>query len=173
MWGEVEDILDRLGHEGISSDETDGDTQPKRLRRVARGWLNPAVSEMWRDIEKYELSNPRSRRSQRGNRPLLRIFMSQTTNLQKPVKELPMNYYDSLWWKSLSEPEQAMLNPGPPEAIPKIVSPSSIRRTCLNPLTLTGLTKWKHDDEYDIIHIHASADACTAWLYLILSTLVE
>lgn len=116
FWGDVEDLLDSLGVDGISSDESENEGSMKKTRRVRKGWISPEVSNVWQEVESYhQKTKPRN---QRGNMGLERHFAHHRTNIHRVVAGLPKNYYDNLWWQSLTASEQANLDPQPAQPLP-------------------------------------------------------
>ncbi len=129
MWRDIEKVLNDLEVDGMSSDETDAENDRgqgppvKRLRRVARGWLAPEISLLWRTVERYDAVRKHKQVAKAGNKPLIRYHDAHHTNhARKPVTSLPQNYYDPLWWRSLTEIEQEMIGPLPERALPATVS---------------------------------------------------
>jgi hypothetical protein len=124
MWAEVRVLHDQLGYDGMSSDETDTPSQQKRntrrkvVRRVRKAWVNPIVSVGYQHLE--ELGSPRrDQGSVRGNIALDRIYEATRCNdTRQAVAGLPKNWYDTIWWKSLGEVEQHMLDPQPEAPLP-------------------------------------------------------
>jgi hypothetical protein len=54
LWSKVRRVLDDLGPRGMSSDETEteaGPTEYKRVRRVAKVWIQKEVTDMWNGVE--------------------------------------------------------------------------------------------------------------------------
>jgi hypothetical protein len=100
VWEGVRVLLDALNTLGTSDDETDDeckhlnrDGRFKTVRRIDTGFLNPAISRIWKSVETY----PLSLRPSRGNRSFKRIAKANTTSKRKPIQGLPMNFYDANW----------------------------------------------------------------------------
>jgi hypothetical protein len=132
-----------LGHEGMSSDETENEARgivPKSVRRVPKVWLNEEISQMWEAVE--IAGRPTSHTV--GNHQVQRIFSASTTSRSRAraVCGLPANFYSDLWWKNLTESQQHFVNRGSEEwSIPSKVCVSlpnntsfihPIFRACLN-----------------------------------------
>jgi hypothetical protein len=104
----------------MSSDETDTEGQHvvKHVRRVAKAWVCDEISDLWSTVEKIGLGDPK----RGGNKPHPRIHASSSTNsTSRAASGLPANFYNSLWWKSLHEGQQADLRPGVHMRIPSKV----------------------------------------------------
>jgi hypothetical protein len=93
-------LLDALDTRGTSDDETDDeckhlnrDGRFKTVRRIDTGFLNPAISQIWKSVETY----PLSLRPSRGNRSFKRIAKANTISKRTPIPGLPMNFYDPGW----------------------------------------------------------------------------
>jgi hypothetical protein len=111
FWGQVQQVYDLLGPDGMSSDETDNELGPNGLKtvtRVARVWLSGAVSSMWDQIEHYHHDREGPKQ---GNRAFGRTFAPKNTSDSKALCGLPRNYYNSLWWTSLIPVDQHCLTP--------------------------------------------------------------
>ena len=98
-----------LGANGMSSDETESEgtpVRPKTVRRVAKSWLDNDVSEMWRDMER----GTRIQEARAGNPGLIRQTLTGGgATRSAPVRGLPLNFYDRLWWTSLERKERLVL----------------------------------------------------------------
>jgi len=116
FWDSVEILLESLGGDGMSSDESESEGTVKKTRRVRKGWISPEVSQVWQMVERYH--NRIKPKNKRGNMGLERDFAHHHTSIHRIVAGLPKNYYDNLWWQSLSASEQANLDPQPPKALP-------------------------------------------------------
>jgi len=119
FWTEVQDLLESLGSDGMSSDESDQEGPVKKLRRVRKGWVSEEVSGIWRVIECYHRDQTKDM-STRGNSALERDFTSRCTSFNAVKAGLPRNYYDGLWWQSLIVNDQLMLQPKSLQNLPKV-----------------------------------------------------
>jgi hypothetical protein len=109
FWGQVQQVYDILGPDGMSSDETDDELGPngvKTVTRVVRVWLSGAVSSMWDQIEHYHHDREGPKQ---GNKAFGRTFAPKNTSDSKALCGLPRNYYNSLWWTSLISADQHRL----------------------------------------------------------------
>jgi hypothetical protein len=125
MWGQIHELHRELQCDGMSSDETDLDlpnAETKGVRRIAKGWLNNEVSEIWRIIERYDFVSQQGQVvGRRGNKPLPRGHKARAVHFKGAMPCLPKNYYSDLWWKSLHEYEQRSLHPKPHKTLPDMV----------------------------------------------------
>lgn len=112
----------------MSSDETekeDDGRSSKVVRRVPKFWLDDQVSLLWDAVERYGKGLKRRRP---GNAPITRLREASMlvdtayTKLPRAAAGLPTNYYNDLWWKSLSKSRQQKLKAKPPKALPSFVS---------------------------------------------------
>ena len=106
----------------MSSDETDEERAPdglKKVRRVARIWLADEVSAMWEQVELYNHNREGPRQ---GNKPFGSIFIPKNTSYSKPIRGLPRNYYNPLWWTFLIPVDQHDLAPEDEVALPDCVA---------------------------------------------------
>lgn len=120
FWGQVQQVYDLLGPDGMSSDETDDELGPngiKTVTRVARVWLSGAVSSMWDQIEHYHHDREGPKQ---GNRAFGRTFAPKNTSESKALCDLPKNYYNSLWWTSLISVDQHHLTPADEVPLPDL-----------------------------------------------------
>ncbi|KAI0258079.1 hypothetical protein BC834DRAFT_847648 [Gloeopeniophorella convolvens] len=119
-WGEVEVMLNQLSRGGTSDDETEDEDAPgylKRVRRVQLKWLDKSIAEVFKRVEAY----PMCLHNTGGNRRFLRIFEStQTTEARRPIKGLPVNWYDGEWLNGLTDFAKVDLSPSKAVRIPSL-----------------------------------------------------
>ncbi|KAG6372577.1 hypothetical protein JVT61DRAFT_7690 [Boletus reticuloceps] len=112
-WEEVSKVIDRLGVEGMSGDETDSPpgVYPKAVRRIETPWINSRISQLLQAVDSYESSlREENMLSPLGNAPFLRHYESRTKNMRaKAIHSLPKNWYDELWFRGLSSGERDFL----------------------------------------------------------------
>jgi hypothetical protein len=131
-WEQVQKVLDGLGPEGMSGDETDRQqssgfsrrSRTKKLRRVVLPWRNPAITELFSSLETYEGAvREECFMSTRGNRPLERLdeMAEPTTTPAKPIRRLPRNWYKNDWYRSLTHAAKLLLSPRQTCPIPDLV----------------------------------------------------
>jgi len=110
----------------MSSDETETDTsgktlKPKRVRRIAKPWIADGISEMWAAVEK--LGYPEE--SSRGNPGVIRAHEAfRSNNRSKPVRKLPGNFYNPIWYVGRHASVKNAIQRKPDEPIPSKVCSS-------------------------------------------------
>ena len=129
----ISKIIERLGVEGMSGDETDAPSSifTKSVRHVEIPWLSPHISELFRAVDSYEPSvREENMRSHLGNTSLLRHYESCKKNARaKAISSLPRNWYDDGWVRALSAGERAFLFALADVELPSLVS--AIISTCV------------------------------------------
>ena len=107
----------------MSGGETDDDsmaaqgsrTNEKAIICVPFHWLNPQVAEMlhtvdmWMQFEEDELLAKGEDEDRRRNRPLKKTPGDKPEVVGKVTPALPRNWYEDVWFKSLSPGKQATL----------------------------------------------------------------
>lgn len=109
FWSEVQHVYNKLGAQGMSSDETDLETSTpdrKVVRRVSLVWLAEEISTMWSKLEAFHLKMT-GVQPHKGNSAFLRLSAPKHFREDRVVPGLPKNYYSSIWWTSLYEARQA------------------------------------------------------------------
>ncbi|SJL15218.1 uncharacterized protein ARMOST_18704 [Armillaria ostoyae] len=109
-WKSVYTMLNLLGREGISSDESDGEGGPCMVKW--RTWRSSELTQLL-DItdESYDWKNAYSN-ARPGNRPHERIRHRRATALKRaPIRGLPINFYDRDWYQLLMDVEKRLLRP--------------------------------------------------------------
>jgi hypothetical protein len=119
LWAAIARISLRLGTDGVSSDETDEDIGVKSVRRIRKGWLSQDISNVWRVVEAYHQERTKGE-NRRGNKPLLRDPVSLHNSFHLPVKGLPRNYYDDIWYQSLTPSELRALHARASDVLPDV-----------------------------------------------------
>jgi len=112
----------------MSSDETDKEDDccsPKVVCCIRKFWLDDQVSLLWDTVECYG-KGLKQRRPSNAPIPCLReasmLVDTAYTKLPRGAAGLPENYYNDLWWKSLSKSRQQKLKAKPPKSLPSFVS---------------------------------------------------
>lgn len=115
----MENLLEALGQDGMSSDETDEEesSSSKIVRRVRLPWVAMEVSQLWKHVESHHTTN-QATLVLRGNKPHVRRFESARHSTRPAVANLPKNFYDTLWWHQLRSSERARLQAKEDMAIP-------------------------------------------------------
>lgn len=105
----------------MSSDETDGE-KPKRVRRVALHWRAPKLTELMKAVDSYQDVHSLHLTKQ-GNQSFSRMFQPTSTASRRAAKpQLPKNFYNSEWLKSLTRAKRDALKLQPMFEIPSLVS---------------------------------------------------
>ncbi|KAI9059345.1 hypothetical protein FKP32DRAFT_1579936 [Trametes sanguinea] len=95
-------ILQRLGVDGMSSDEEDIGAPYLRYRILRKPWRSEAVTSFLRVLDALHRWR-RSRAAQgsiRGAPPRLRFMSTNVSENSRPVPGLPRNAYDDAWFNS-------------------------------------------------------------------------
>jgi len=122
-WQGVHDVYQSIGLDGMSSDETETDAKgkavrPKQVRRVEKPWVSSDITAMWEHVD--DLGVPGKPIA--GNRSLHRIHEAHSTNASaSPVRGLPGNYYNALWYLGRQPNERAALRRKKDKPIPSAV----------------------------------------------------
>ncbi|KAK7686692.1 hypothetical protein QCA50_010292 [Cerrena zonata] len=99
-------MLDRLGRDGMSSDESDTDERGTKFGRVlVKPWRATSVG-LW--LQK--LDQPINGERRRGRPPRPRVRSGKINYLSRPVKKLPCNAYHPEWIQGLSNHQQSSLS---------------------------------------------------------------
>ena len=126
-------VIEELGPGGMSSDETDdeqvsGGNSVKRLRRISIVWVNPELSKLFEAVDSYKCDPlggfpDMNIQDKRGNRSHPRNYDALHKNIsQKPIRGLPVNYYDPDWWVKNPRDKQNILDAEAERALPQLVS---------------------------------------------------
>ncbi|KAL0567082.1 hypothetical protein V5O48_014909 [Marasmius crinis-equi] len=113
-WGRALDLVERLGVNGMSSDDSEGDDLNRRYVIKSRAWRSTKVQEVLLRIDQEIPSTKKSLygNAPPGNRPRIRgraRHAAQSTRMA--VALLPVNFYRRTWLENLSEAERAQLAP--------------------------------------------------------------
>ncbi|GBE82706.1 hypothetical protein SCP_0410910 [Sparassis crispa] len=113
IWGKVKIIHMALGQGGMSSDETDGEytrRNDKKVRRVCLPWCHPSLAAFYRNIDSYEDVHP-LHLTEQGNYSLSRIFEANasSSSKRKPITQLPKNFYNPDWMKTITRAQRSTL----------------------------------------------------------------
>lgn len=103
----------------MSGDESEEEGRQKVVRRVKLHFLNPEFANLYSSVDSY----PRQKKHREGPQPLKRFFpanKSSTDKTRKPVKGLPVNWYNRDWYKTY--PGKHQLKAKSIRPIPKLVS---------------------------------------------------
>lgn len=126
FWDRTAEVIEYLGAQGMSSDETVQEARgmnPKVVRRIPKPWLHTDVSSLLAAIdEQGSVVTP-----SRGGKTVLRLRAPDSRagvtmrSESAPVCKLPANYYDEMWWRSLSNGQQLSIQRRPGQPLPDAV----------------------------------------------------
>ena len=107
----MKEIHKALGHDGMSSDETETEARglvAKSIRQIPKAWLSEEIGQMWEAVETVGRATSQAV----GNHQVQHIFSASTAGRSKAraVCGLPFNFYSDLWWKNLTEAQQHFLH---------------------------------------------------------------
>jgi hypothetical protein len=96
-------VLEALGLDGMSSDETEyEEVVPEHNQKVLhwrhKAWLNPAVAALWKDLHAYE---PHPLEHHQGPPCMIWHPISKKTSKREVPKKLPANFYDPMWLRDV------------------------------------------------------------------------
>jgi hypothetical protein len=96
-------MLDALGAGGISSDESDTDDSGHSVYRTkTMTWRAKDVAKKLMDIDSDRNTTNAYGNTRAGNPPRVRKRRDKLETLRKAIPGLPINFYDSNWYASLT-----------------------------------------------------------------------
>ncbi|KAI0367548.1 hypothetical protein BV20DRAFT_1037610 [Pilatotrama ljubarskyi] len=96
-------MLEQLGIDGMSSDESDEDSNGCKLFRIlAKSWRPDRVTAWLRGFDAVDALT-RDAQSSRGNQPRRRAVSSKVDDSRAAVKGLPKNAYNPVWYAKLGD----------------------------------------------------------------------
>ncbi|KAI9573727.1 hypothetical protein HD554DRAFT_2035461 [Boletus coccyginus] len=123
-WDAIRKIIDKLGVEGMSGDETDCPpaSKPRVLWCLELPWINPAIFRLFLSVETYESAHRiENMLEQVGNLLLKRCWEAGRKEVKStPIPELPRNWYDDDWFKGLAAGAHSVLSVRKYIAIPSL-----------------------------------------------------
>ncbi|EIW54269.1 uncharacterized protein TRAVEDRAFT_132465 [Trametes versicolor FP-101664 SS1] len=94
-------MLEQLGVDGMSSDESDSQNGVKYYRILRKSWRPERVTLWVRGFDAVEaISRPSNAR---GNQPRKRMQSTKVDDSRDAVKGLPRNAYDATWYAKLGD----------------------------------------------------------------------
>ena len=133
-WSLAQELIDSVGNEGMSGEETDSAPNMSKRIRDKRfivnpvKWMNPELRDLFRTIDTYEHAITAagfSKRSTRGPISLERVDAPEGAYRAIPTRNkisgLARNYYDNSWYQTQNQGEQMSLNADPIKALPSLV----------------------------------------------------
>lgn len=127
IWSNVGTVLNKLGIQGMSGDETDTEAhRSKKMRCMKHSWLNPKITELWVALDSYQHAVMEELlvkiRNRRGNPGLPRSDTRVRLDSDVPApKFLPRNWYADDWWIQLNEGAQLAIAAEDPVDIPTLM----------------------------------------------------
>lgn len=116
-WQALYTMLNTLGVDGNSSDETDDETHTVKIRE----WRSAEVMTLLRYIDENRKRTNGYGNPLPGARPRLRTRPRYPlTSRREAMACLPRNFYNDAWYDSLTEIEQVQLGVGEPVELPKV-----------------------------------------------------
>lgn len=117
-WGHLHNMVDELGVDGMSSDDSDGDRHVVRRKE----WRSKVVEAGLMFIDEHR--NTRNAYGNRlpGGRPRIRVRNSNLAciSTNPPRACQPKNFYDETWFESLSNRNKTSLAPRPEMMLPTL-----------------------------------------------------
>lgn len=115
IWAHLDDILATLGAGGMSSDESELDRDERKVYYVKKmSWRGKPLTSRMVTIDKdRNFKNCYEHTSGNAPRPRKRR-LHPTESSRDAIPGLPLNFYDSDWWKRLSGAQKAELRAQPP-----------------------------------------------------------
>lgn len=108
-------MVDSLGKDGQSSDETDGENHAVRIK----DWRSTAVKKLLIFVDQNKNNTTASGNLIGGVRAFVRVRRDYgPISTRQAVAGLPRNFYDSVWFDSLSYIQQVQLRATAPIELP-------------------------------------------------------
>jgi hypothetical protein len=107
------EVVEGLGMDGQSSDETDVEDRDQVIVKK-REWRDKKINKLLIKIDNCRAVLLATGSHRPGTQPVRRIRGVRTPNSQREaVAKLPINFYDKIWYDSLTPVEQRQLDAGP------------------------------------------------------------
>lgn len=115
-----------VGADGMSGEETDDEASSggqKCLARVPIKWIDSELAQVFRNIDTWtSLTKEEGFTTSRGHRALQRTMNVKPADPTAiAVGGLPWNWYDQIWYRSLSDGKKAILNVQAMRPVPTLV----------------------------------------------------
>ena len=122
-WTEVVKTLRLLGPQCMSDDESDTDDRGEYFRVRELPWLCVEVKTLLRAVDSYKESFDNTYRVMRkqGRKRVPHVYTGEPSE-RRAKCELPTNFYNVTWVKTLTKLELGELRMTMPEVIPTLVS---------------------------------------------------
>ncbi len=138
-WTNAREVVRTLKVEGASGDETESEDVfgHKVVRRLRRPWLSRQVSSLMVAIDSYSMEEKDLVGLRRQGNVGVRRHTDAINDDHRPYMiNLPVNFYDSDWFRRLDEYDKADLNVQPAMNIPDIVSCGNLEAGFQRKLTM-------------------------------------
>ena len=118
-WDILALMVEKLGIDGNSSDETDDEDRSYAIR--FREWRSGEVKRLLQFIDDNRTLTNAYGNNKPGNPPHKRVRKTYPpVTKDNPIARLPLNFYDKIWYDSLSPLQQTQLDPLPEMELPII-----------------------------------------------------
>jgi hypothetical protein len=112
-------VVDELGIEGTSSDESEVDENNKKCFRIKRHpWRSKLLDKFLRRVDR-DRNTTSAYGNALGNRPRTRKRPAYSDSIGDAVPGLPMNFYDPNWYRKLSDWDKEDLDAGEDVEMPE------------------------------------------------------
>ncbi|KAJ7482895.1 hypothetical protein B0H11DRAFT_1914978 [Mycena galericulata] len=116
------EMVKLLGTDGMSSDESAEDRNKRPMCTVVgKNWRNPDLIRLLKWIDLHRPKHTVYGGRAPGNPPHRRIrlpYGKAPTSLRRPIANLPINFYDPVWYHGLSKGQKLRLNATEPQSLP-------------------------------------------------------
>jgi hypothetical protein len=102
-WDFLFTVVDSLGIDGMSSDESEVDQDNKKSFRVKkRAWRSKKIEKILRRVDKDRNTTSAYGNDRQGNSPRTCNRPAYSDSAGEAVRGLPCNFYDTFWYHKLS-----------------------------------------------------------------------
>jgi hypothetical protein len=114
-------VVDSLGVDGMSSDESEVDENRQRVFRVKRRpWRSKALDKFLRRIDDDHNTTNAYGNNRAGCQPRIRKRPAYNESTGKAIRNLPVNFYDANWYRKLSDMDKRQLDAQKDVEVPEI-----------------------------------------------------
>jgi hypothetical protein len=118
-WDLLALMVEKLGVDGNSSDETDAEDRSYTVR--VKEWRSGQVNQLLQFIDNNRTHTNANGNNKPGTMPRKRIRkIYPPSSRDKPIACLPLNFYNKTWYDSLSSLQQVQLDPQPEMELPQL-----------------------------------------------------
>lgn len=116
----------RLGAQGMSSDESDAEHEPRTFTVRQHGWRSDEVQKWLRFIDSGRKQTTAAGRPVPGNLPRRRIrSRAAPMSSRDAIAGQPKNFYRSAWLDGLTDRQYRLLGVKPPLPMPQVDEPEN------------------------------------------------